>query len=103
MGGEWIAVADVTELPESRPYLIYPKGLSLILIRKDKAVYCISNTCAHMACPLADGALYEYALLCPCHEWAYDIRTGEFIAAPEVKIPTYETRIEKDKIEVRLS
>jgi nitrite reductase/ring-hydroxylating ferredoxin subunit len=102
MKEEWIAVAEVTDLPDARPYLVFPKGLSLILIKKDTDVYCVSNACAHMACPLVEGEVQEFALICPCHEWAYDIRNGEFLAAKEISIPTYDTKTEKGRVYVRL-
>jgi len=36
--------------------------------------------------------LEGYILKCPCHDWRFDIRTGEFLAAPEIRLPTYPVR-----------
>jgi nitrite reductase/ring-hydroxylating ferredoxin subunit len=42
-----------------------------------------------MSCTLAGGRLDDYTIQCPCHEWKFDITSGEFLAAREIKVETY--------------
>ncbi len=77
----WIFVIEENELQENSVNLVFPRGLPVLLIKKTGQIYAISNKCAHMACGLGGGTLKDYTIQCPCHDWRYDIRTGEFLDA----------------------
>ena len=98
----WVAAVDESHLQEGTINLVSPKGVSIILIKKDGQVYALRNRCAHMSCTLAGGRLDGHTLQCPCHEWKFDITTGEFIAAREIKVQTYQCRSEDGTIHVKL-
>jgi 3-phenylpropionate/trans-cinnamate dioxygenase ferredoxin subunit len=55
-----------------------------------------------MACPLQKGVLDGYILNCPCHDWQFDIRTGELLEAKEIKINVYEWKIIDGNICVKI-
>ena len=94
----WLFAIEEDKLQENSTSLVFPKGLPILLIKKDGQVYAVSNKCAHMACGLGAGLLKDYTIQCPCHDWKYDIRTGEFLDAKEIKIPTYPCRSADGKI-----
>jgi nitrite reductase/ring-hydroxylating ferredoxin subunit len=94
----WVFAIEEEELKEDGLNVVYPKGLSILLIKKAGKVYALSNKCAHMGCGMGGGVLREYILQCPCHDWKYDIRTGAFINAAEIKIPVYDLKLSDGKI-----
>jgi 3-phenylpropionate/trans-cinnamate dioxygenase ferredoxin subunit len=98
----WVPVLDETQLQEAALTVVSPNGVSIVLIRKGADIYAIRNRCAHMSCTLAGGRLDGYTLQCPCHEWKFDISTGEFLAAREITVPTYRCRSEGGKILINL-
>lgn len=98
----WIPVIEKAALPEGIIKRVFPKGLSVLLIRKGDEIYALRNQCAHMGCTLAAGQLDGYTLTCPCHEWRFDIRTGEFLDAREIKIPLYEWQLVDKMIQVKI-
>jgi 3-phenylpropionate/trans-cinnamate dioxygenase ferredoxin subunit len=51
-----------------------------------------------MGCSLKAGRLDGYIITCPCHDWRFDVRTGEFLDAKEIKIPTYKVELQDGKI-----
>ncbi len=89
-------------MQENSPNWVFPKGLPVLLIKKAGKIFAISNKCAHMSCPLGLGNLEDYIVKCPCHDWRYDIRTGEFLDAKEIKITVYEWKIEEGKIVIKV-
>ena len=91
---DWIKVAEESKLRDGGVAPVYPRGLGLLLVKIDGAVYAVSNRCAHMACSLESGALEAYLLTCPCHDWRFDVRTGAFLDAPEISIRTFPVRID---------
>ena len=98
----WLFAIEEDKLQENSASLVFPKGLPVLLIKKAGQVYAISNKCAHMACGLGAGALKDFTIQCPCHDWKYDIRTGEFLDAKEIKIPTYPCRSADGKIFINI-
>ena len=58
---------------------VYPLGVNVVLACVGGAVYAVSGTGAHMACPLFMGRLEGYTIVCPCHDWRFDARTGRFL------------------------
>jgi 3-phenylpropionate/trans-cinnamate dioxygenase ferredoxin subunit len=99
---QWAFAMDENKLKEGALSVAYPKGLPVLLIRKEGRVYALSNKCAHMACALSAGSLFGFMLKCPCHDWLYDIRTGEFFNAPEIKLTVYECKADAGKIFVKV-
>jgi len=99
----WEKTIKTAALRELSVTAVFPKGLPVLLIRRTgMEIYALANKCAHMGCPLARGSLDGYLLRCPCHDWTFDIRTGELAAAPEIKLPVYEWRIDGEHIHIRI-
>ncbi len=101
-GSSWIFAIEESKVPENGMTAAFPKGLQVLLIRKSGQIYAISSKCAHMACSLASGVLEGYTLKCPCHDWRYDIRSGEFMDAKEIKLPVYDFKVSEGKIFVKV-
>lgn len=81
---------------------VYPRGVNVVLARAGGAVYALEGKCAHMGCPLFCGTLAGAVLTCPCHDWRFNIKTGEFIDATELRLKVYPTRTENGKLYVSL-
>ena len=101
-GPPWVATVDDVKVKEGVPVAVYPKGLAVLVIRREGELFAIANKCAHMGCPLEAGGLHGHTLTCPCHDWRFDIRDGEFLDAPELSIPTFAVKVEDGKVLVRL-
>jgi len=102
-GSSWVATVDEAKVREGSPVAVYPKGVGVLLIRAEGRIHAVRNRCAHMGCPLESGLLEGPVLTCPCHDWRFDVRSGEFLDAPELTIPVYATRVEDGKVLVDLT
>jgi len=100
--GNWTYVLDDALLLEGRMAPVYPLGVNVLLARVGGAVFAVSGKCAHMACPLSMGKLEGYTVVCPCHDWRFDVRTGRFLDAPELGLTVYPTKLEAGKLFVSL-
>lgn len=98
----WTYIIDDTALPEGRMMPVYPLGVNVIVARVDGVVYALNGKCPHMACPLFAGKLAGSILTCPCHEWQFDIKTGQFLDSPEIKLVLYPVKSEEGKLFVSL-
>lgn len=100
---DWIYAAEESDLKEGGMIPAYPLGVHILLARVDHSVYALSGKCVHMACPLYTGTLKGDVLTCPCHDWRYNVRTGEFLDAAELNLEKYELKSENGKLFVIMS
>jgi 3-phenylpropionate/trans-cinnamate dioxygenase ferredoxin subunit len=98
----WVFAVEENKLEEDSLKLVNIDETPVLLVRKQGKVYAVNNRCAHMECPLSAGKLEGFIVKCPCHDWKFDIRTGEFIDAPEIKLPVYQAKMSKGKIYLKI-
>ncbi|HTQ96511.1 MAG TPA: Rieske (2Fe-2S) protein [Candidatus Acidoferrum sp.] len=98
----WTYVMDDAGLLEGRMAQVYPLGVNVLLARVSGAVHAVSGKCAHMACPLFNGRLEGNTIVCGCHDWRFDLRTGRFLNAPELGLTVYPTKLEAGNLFVKI-
>ena len=97
---EFVKVASVSELAPGSAKAIEVKGKTIALFNVEGAIYATDNTCLHQGGPLGEGALMGEVIICPWHEWEYNVRTGEMVGNSSVKLVTYPLQVEGDDIRV---
>ncbi len=97
---EFIKVAAITDLPPGSAMTVSAKGKAIALFNVGGTVYATDDTCLHQGGPLGEGILQGDTIVCPWHMWEYNVRTGEKVGNPELKLATYPVRIEGTDIEV---
>ena len=96
----FIPVAKVTDLKPGQAKMIMAGGHQIALFNVGGSFYATSNICLHMGGPLGDGDLSDQLVTCPWHGWEYDVKTGECLTSPALKVQTYEVKVERDEIQV---
>ncbi len=64
--------------------------------------YAIGNTCLHRGGPLGQGFLEGAAVTCPWHGWSFDVTSGENVVNPELKVASYEVKVEEGQVLVNV-
>lgn len=100
--GEFVPVLEENELQEGSMKLVKVEGLPVLLIKQFGQIYAIDNRCPHMGCMFSGGTLDSSVIVCPCHDWRFDLKTGEYEEDPGMKLVSYECKVELGKIWVRL-
>ncbi|WP_028308050.1 Rieske (2Fe-2S) protein [Desulfitibacter alkalitolerans] len=98
----WVKVAEESLLQEKVPYRVKVEDKPIIVIKMGEELYALLNLCPHLGCAMHKGELEGYLIKCPCHDWLFDIRTGEFTAAPEIRLPIYETKVEQGIVYINI-
>jgi nitrite reductase (NADH) small subunit len=97
---EFIKVASLAELPQGSAKSVSVQGKDLALFNVGGTIYATDNTCLHQGGPLGEGILQDGVITCPWHMWEYNVRTGEKLGNPEIRVATYPVRVEGSDIEV---
>jgi len=95
---EWTHALPAEKLPDGTTAAVKIGGQSILLARVDGHVYALRNECPHLGCLLHRGQLEGFLLKCPCHDWVFDLRSGEFTLAPEIKITLFPVKVERGEI-----
>lgn len=97
---KYIKVAKVNEMPPGTAREFHANGKVIALFNVEGKLYATDNTCLHRGGPLGHGPLEGEVVTCPWHGWQYNVTTGEAVFNKEIKVDTYEVKVEGDDIVV---
>lgn len=95
-------VCSASEIPDGERKIMRIGGRSMGVFHHDGEWYAVRNYCLHRSGPVATGDLKGDVLTCPWHGYQYDVKTGEFLLDPAVKLEAYPVEIRDGKVHVQL-
>jgi len=102
MENDFITVARVAEVLESRPLALKVGGRQLALFNLAGEIYALDGFCPHKGAPLGEGTLENGTVFCPLHGWQFDIRTGACFDNPAKPATCLPVRIVDGEVQVQL-
>ena len=94
----FLKVASKNEIRPGTGKVIDINGISIAIMNDNGKFFAISNTCAHMQGPLGEGTCESGKVTCQWHGWSYDLKTGKNTFNEEIKLETYEVKIQGENI-----
>ncbi|AUH42250.1 Rieske (2Fe-2S) protein [Streptomyces sp. CMB-StM0423] len=89
---EWTRVAELTDVSRRRKKLVALGEERVALFYADGDVFAFRDACVHKGKSLARGTVLHGRVVCPGHQWAFDLRTGQADDREECQ-PRYEVRV----------
>ncbi len=96
----YVKVAKVNEMPAGTAREFQADGKVIALFNVDGKFYATDNVCLHRGGPLGQGPLEGEIVTCPWHGWQYKVTTGEAVFNDQIKVQTFEVKVEGDDIVV---
>ncbi|WP_373070763.1 Rieske (2Fe-2S) protein [Gemmatimonas sp.] len=87
---EWLKVARLDELQAASKLVVDVCGTPVLIVWNDGDPVAMADTCIHRERSLATGAIFNGRVVCPGHQWSFDLRTG-FCKERERYQPTFVT------------
>lgn len=94
MSAPWVAVATTRELTRRRKLRVEVDGVALALFQAGAKVYAFADLCVHQDRSLFKGTLLHGKVICPGHQWQFDLETG-YEADQDRCQPTYPVRVDE--------
>jgi nitrite reductase/ring-hydroxylating ferredoxin subunit len=94
---EWVKVADLAEVTRRRKVAVDLGGERIALFNVAGRVYAFADSCVHRQRSLSKGTVLGDRVICPGHQWAFELETGQAVDRPECQ-PTYRVKIENGGI-----
>lgn len=100
--GEWREVGSTKELRRRRTAVVEGPAGEVAVFWNDGAPCALANICIHRKRELARGTIFQGRVICPGHQWAFDLETG-YCAERERTQPVYRVETHGDTVLVDVS
>ncbi len=90
---EWLKLCTASDLPAegaAKEFSVQDKTLCVAMI--DGKPLALDNVCPHRGGPLAEGAIEGGKVVCPWHQWEFDLATGAATDGSDTKAIAYPLR-----------
>ena len=101
--GRWVRVAAIADVPAGSGKSVSVGGRWFALFHdRDGGFHATDDVCPHEGASLGEGTYHEGRVICPRHNWVFDVRSGECLRVPDVSLACYATRPAGDGVEIEL-
>lgn len=117
-----LEVCPIQDLPEGERIIVEAGRASIGVFNIEGEYYAIANTCRHQQGPLCEGEVSpiieaeytepgthvdeyysdEHMVVCPWHQWAYSLESGEHVGDSDISVPTYDVVEDDDMLYIDL-
>jgi nitrite reductase (NADH) small subunit/3-phenylpropionate/trans-cinnamate dioxygenase ferredoxin subunit len=89
----WASLCRLDELLEGKGKYVEIEGFQLAVFLHGGRPYVIDNRCPHAGGSLSGGEVVDGCAVCPWHQWAMNLETGQLNWRPLVTVRTYKVRL----------
>ena len=99
-GNTWVPVIRSQSIEDGQFQIVNFKDINVLIWKLDGEFYAYRNGCADGGRAL-DDALFESPMLsCSCHGYGYDLRRGNCIERPDLKLEQVPLKLEDYKVKI---
>jgi nitrite reductase/ring-hydroxylating ferredoxin subunit len=98
----WIFVAKKAEIEAGKAIVSDLGGPKVAVFNVDGVYHVISNECGHQGGPLGEGKLEGFSVVCPWHQWKFDVTTGNCLSVGGSSVRKYEVAAAGDDLFVKV-
>ena len=95
----WVDVGTTAEVAKRRKVVIDVGDEQIFVLAHEGDFYALQNICIHRQREISRGVVLNGRIVCPGHQWAFDLRTGWESIKQECQ-PTYRVRVEDGVVQV---
>jgi nitrite reductase (NADH) small subunit len=77
-------------VPTGAAVAVSAGGRRVAVFRVDGEAFAVDDACLHKGGSLSCGLVRGYVVTCPLHWWRYDVRTGERLGPPQLRLRRYQ-------------
>lgn len=97
----FVDVGKVSEIPENKAKIVCISQERVAVFKYEGKISAVSNVCQHQNGPLGEGKIIDGCITCPWHGYQYLPESGASPPPFTEKIPTFDVKVEGDRIFVK--
>lgn len=99
----FVRVCGYAQVPEIMPYKAIIDGRSVLICRTpDGGVSAVDEMCPHKVQSMAFGVVHEGKIICPHHQYAFDLETGKSSMRRCPPVEVFQALVQGDEVYVKL-
>jgi nitrite reductase/ring-hydroxylating ferredoxin subunit len=98
---DWIKATDLAPLKQRKRLKVTIGQLDIALFYADGDVFALNDVCIHKGNRLSQGHVFKGKIVCPGHQWAFDLRTGWVEQWAKCQ-PVFPVKVADDIVYVKL-
>lgn len=102
MSEQWVDAGGVDELARSGKTVVEGASGPVVVVCHEGRFHALHDTCVHKQRSLSRGVVLNGRLVCPGHQWQFDLATG-YCAARDRYQPTYAVEVRDGRVFVDVS
>ncbi|WP_447640906.1 MULTISPECIES: Rieske (2Fe-2S) protein [Chitinophagaceae] len=105
MQKNWIPIQLPTIWPSTNIFLVEVEGKKICISKVENRFYAYTDVCPHAGVSLSDGGwlVKECIIVCPLHNYKFNIKTGRNTSEEGYKLRIYPIReIDNQTIEINI-
>lgn len=100
---QWVRLCSRAELPSEREAKEFTvAGKMLCVATVGGRPWALDNGCPHRGGPLGEGHVEHGKIVCPWHQWEFDLATGVSSHSHDAKVATFALQQKGDDVLVEL-
>ena len=101
--GKLVKVAETRDLTPGQGKLVEVDGQPIALFNVSGTFYALGAVCPHEGGPLQDGELDGDTVICPWHGFDYNLKTGECLMDPGLRVATFVVKTKGDDVFIEVA
>ena len=98
----WHAIASLEECSPGEARECVVAGRMVALFNVAGQFFALDGICPHQGGPLGKGALSGCVVTCPWHGFQFDVRSGLHSSTPNLRQPSFPTKVVENSVFVEL-
>lgn len=94
---DWVEATALTPLKRRKKMFVRVADQDVALFYVNGQVYALNDICIHKQSRLSRGLVFKGSVICPGHQWAFDLNTGWAEQWSKCQ-PTYAVKVEGDTV-----
>ena len=100
----FLEVLEESSLADNSMEIVKIDGRRIAVIKRFGKLFAIDNDCPHVGGYLGRGTLDGNNVVCPLHQWTFDIATGKSTKGlSDMRVAVHDVKAENGKIWVKLA
>jgi len=87
------AVLRVGELSDGKGRTVAVQSTAVAVFHINGSFFAIDDACTHEDAPLGEGEVRAGRVVCPYHDWVFDIETGACLTEPDRPVGCFSTKV----------
>lgn len=96
-----IDVGEISDLKRSKKLVVDGPDGPIAVFWHDDRPWAMANLCVHADRELVKGNIFQGRVICPGHQWAFDLTTGH-CAERDRDQPVFRTSVEGTRVVIHL-